>query len=79
MAADECQKHAVALRNLVRGADVKQWFQNQVVDAERAFNNQDKNLSTSPTPSKDKSEDSTSAVGVSEESTAIPNESQTPS
>ncbi len=46
MSPDERQRQAEALRKRVEGADVKLWFQNQLEDALRALNSQDKNDST---------------------------------
>ena len=47
MPAEERHARAEALRRQVRGADVRTWFRDQVDDALRAINIQDKNASTS--------------------------------
>jgi trehalose 6-phosphate synthase len=57
MPMDERLRRAEALRAQVRGADVRQWFRNQVEDALKAFESQSINASTPETP-----ETSTSAL-----------------
>jgi len=47
MPAEERHARAEALRRQVRGADVRTWFRDQVEDALRAINSQDRNASTS--------------------------------
>ncbi|MEW6579519.1 MAG: trehalose-6-phosphate synthase, partial [Chloroflexota bacterium] len=55
MPADERHQRAEALRQQVRGADVRRWFYDQVEDALRALSSQAKNASASSTPDSDRS------------------------
>lgn len=72
MPADDRQKRATALKELVKDADVKQWFYTQLKDALRSFNTHVKNDSTSETPYSQKSEDSRTIAGVSAANTPKP-------
>jgi trehalose 6-phosphate synthase len=55
MPAEERHQRAEALRQQVRGADVRRWFYDQVEDALRALSSQAKNASVSSTPDSDRS------------------------
>jgi trehalose 6-phosphate synthase len=79
MPVDERHQRAEALRQQVKSADVKKWFYDQVEDALRALNSQDKNVSTSETPERNRSAESRTDSGVSSETTARPRASHVPS
>jgi trehalose 6-phosphate synthase len=51
MSVDERHRRAEALRELVRGADVKSWFYHQIEDALTAFSSQSRKASTPEMPS----------------------------
>ncbi|HUF37944.1 MAG TPA: trehalose-6-phosphate synthase [Anaerolineales bacterium] len=61
MPAEERRERAEALREIVRSADVRRWFQNQVDDALRALESQASRVSTSETPEARMSEASSTA------------------
>jgi trehalose 6-phosphate synthase len=79
MPVDERHRRAEALRQQVKSADIKRWFYDQVEDALRALNIQDKNASTSATPASSRSAESRTDAGVSSETTPKPKASHVPS
>ena len=64
MPPEEKRKRAEALRALVKKADIRSWFYDQVDDAMRAFNNQSKKDSTPATPPTMKSASVKTTKGV---------------
>jgi trehalose 6-phosphate synthase len=72
MPADERRKRSEALREIVRQADVRRWFSDQVDDAIRASASQSRKDSTPGTPSTSKSALSRTALGVAEDKTPTP-------
>jgi trehalose 6-phosphate synthase len=74
MPRDEREEHAEALRKIVKKADVREWFANQLSDALAALKSQPKKSSTPSTPSTKKSEDSKTKAGVSSDVTPIAKE-----
>jgi trehalose 6-phosphate synthase len=72
MPADERSDRAGALREIVRGADVRRWFSDQVEEAIRASTSQDKKDSTPETPEASKSAASSTALGVAADTTPTP-------
>jgi trehalose 6-phosphate synthase len=79
MPVDERHSRAEALRLQVKSADVRKWFYDQVEDALRALNSQDKNASTSATPDSSRSAESRTERGVSSDTTPRPRASHAPS
>lgn len=65
-------RQAEALRALVQTSGVREWFRDQVADAEAASSNQAKNDSTPETPSTPTSAESNTEGGVPAESTPRP-------
>jgi trehalose 6-phosphate synthase len=65
MPRDERARRAAALREIVKSADVKEWFYHQVEDALRASNSHSNSDSTSETPSASRSEFEPTASGMS--------------
>ncbi|MBN1963263.1 MAG: trehalose-6-phosphate synthase, partial [Anaerolineae bacterium] len=65
----ERHKRAEALRDQVKGADVRRWFADQVVDALRDLSSQAKKSSTPPMPSSSQSAASRTVSGVPSETT----------
>jgi trehalose 6-phosphate synthase len=73
MPVDERFRRATALRELVENdGGVGRWFQSQLDDALRAFNNQSRNASTSATPETIKSAEANTESGIASDSTPSP-------
>lgn len=73
MDAAERKSQAEGLRQIVKGADVRLWFYNQVNDALRALSSQASNASTPETPSASKSASRETTNGVLSDKTPTPN------
>ena len=69
---DERAKRAESLRKLVRTSGVRDWFRDQLVDADRAVSSQAKNASTPETPGTMRSPASSTGNGVPSEATLKP-------
>src|SRR5690606_4977053 len=69
MPVEERHRRAEALRQKVRGADVRRWFYAQLEDALRASSSQARNASTPDTPSATRSAASLTSEGVPTDST----------
>lgn len=67
MPSGEREDRAIALRDIVTKADVREWFAAQVDDALRALSSQESSSSTSATSSARKSAVSAKAAGASED------------
>jgi trehalose 6-phosphate synthase len=72
MPAEARREHAEALRTIVREADVRRWFSDQVEDSIRASTSQDSKDSTPDTPWARRSADSKPASGVAADKTPTP-------
>ena len=72
MPAEARREHAEALRTIVREADVRRWFSDQVEDSIRASTSQDSKDSTPDTPWARRSADSKTASGVAADKTPTP-------
>jgi len=69
MPAEERHERAEAMRKQVQGANVRQWFYDQVEDALKALSKRPKKASTPGTPGSKKSDASRTDAGVSSDST----------